>query len=129
MFENMTTVTQGAVGLGIAIAWFVENGYIVSIPLNDNQPYDIIVDNNNGLKRVQVKTTRNKEKGRKNYTVQLRSIRPNKNLNKIKKFDGHSCDLLFIVAENKDKYCIPAQELNGRTTVNLGPKTEKWKVV
>lgn len=34
-------------GLGIAIAYYSTSGYIVSIPLNDTQDYDLIVDKNN----------------------------------------------------------------------------------
>lgn len=129
MFEKMTTVTQGCVGLGIAIAWFVENHYVVSVPLNDNQPYDIIVDDGNGLKRVQVKTTRYKQKGGTHYTAHLSSIRSNKTCNKIKKFDANTCDLLFVVTELKDKYLIPSKEINGLGTFSLGPKATKWKVI
>ena len=42
-------------GLGMAIAYFSTNGYTVSIPLNDTQDYDLIVEKNGILQRVQVK--------------------------------------------------------------------------
>lgn len=128
MFKNKTTVTQGAIGLAIAIAWFAENDYIVSVPLNDNQPYDLIVDKGDGLKRVQVKTTRFKGKGRSNYVTQLKSVRTNKTVNNIKNFDGNSCELVFIVTENKIKYLVPAIDLDGMTALALGEKAEKWKL-
>ena len=44
-------------GLGIAIAYYTANGYIVSVPLNDTQDYDLIVDKNNKIFKVQVKAT------------------------------------------------------------------------
>jgi len=34
---------------------FAEKGYIVSRPMSDNAPYDLIVDSGDKLKRVQVK--------------------------------------------------------------------------
>ncbi len=46
---------KGNTRLGIAIAYYSSNGYIVSIPLNDIQDYDLIVDKANELKRIQVK--------------------------------------------------------------------------
>ncbi len=42
-----TNKEKGNSALGIAIAYFSTNGYIVSIPLNDTQDYDSIVDKNN----------------------------------------------------------------------------------
>jgi len=128
MFRNMTTVTQGSIGLGMAIAWFVENGYTVSIPLNDNQSYDIVVDKNDGLKRIQVKTTKFKERNSPNYTVQLKSVRSNKTKNNIKKFDSDTCEFVFIVTEEKDKYLIPSKELHGLNSLSLGLKRDKWKL-
>ena len=35
-----TNKEKGNTGLGIAIAYYTSNGYIVSIPLNDTQDYD-----------------------------------------------------------------------------------------
>ena len=52
-----TNKEKGNTGLGIAIAYYSMNGYTVSIPLNDTQDYDLIVDKNNILKKVQVKAT------------------------------------------------------------------------
>lgn len=52
-----TNKEKGNTGLGVAIAYYSSNGYIVSIPLNDTQDYDLIVEKENILKRVQVKAT------------------------------------------------------------------------
>ena len=38
-----TNKEKGNTGLGVAIAYYSSNGYIVSIPLNDTQVYDLIV--------------------------------------------------------------------------------------
>ena len=88
-FENMAPVQQGSVGLGLAIAYFVSNGFVVSIPLNDNQSYDLIVDKN-GLKKVEVKSTRFKIRNQNVYTVQLKSVRSNKTKNVITIASKHS---------------------------------------
>ena len=52
-----TNKEKGNTGLGITIAYFTANGYTVSIPLNDTQDYDLVIDKNNELETVQVKAT------------------------------------------------------------------------
>ena len=51
---------------------FSTNDYVVSIPLNDTQDYDLIVEKNGILQRVQVKATGCIGKGG-NYQVALKS--------------------------------------------------------
>ena len=53
----LTNKQKGNTSLGIAIAYFTSNGYTVSIPLNDTQDYDLIVEKNSILKIVQVKSS------------------------------------------------------------------------
>ena len=57
-----TNKEKGNTGLGIAIAYYTSNGYIVSIPLNDTQDYDLVVDKNDIIRKVQVKFTSCKTK-------------------------------------------------------------------
>ena len=64
---------KGRAGLSLAIAYFGCNGYTVSLPLNDTQDYDLIVDDGKKLYKVQVKATgQKKENG--NYICSLRTI-------------------------------------------------------
>ena len=44
-------------GLGMAIAYFSTNGYTVSIPLNDTQDYDLIIEKDGVFQSVQCKAT------------------------------------------------------------------------
>ena len=67
-----TNKEKGNTSLGMAIAFYTSNGYIVSIPLNDTQDYDLIVDKNNIIKRVQVKGTSCKNSNGK-FQVALKS--------------------------------------------------------
>ncbi len=52
-----TNKEKGNSGLGMAIAYFTTNGYTVSIPLNDTQDYDLVVEKGGVLKSVKVKAT------------------------------------------------------------------------
>lgn len=111
MFEGMHKVTQGSVGLGVAIGYFCSKGITVSVPLIDNQDYDLVIDEEGTLKKVQVKTTRVKVKSG-NYKVQLKSVRPNRTTNIIKKFDPTTVDYLFILCDDNTKYLIPTCDIH-----------------
>lgn len=128
MFADMTTVEQGRVGLGFAIAYFTKLGRTVSLPLIDNQSYDLIVDDGENLNRVEVKTTRFKEKKNTCYTVHLRKVRHNKTTNRTTHFDGKAADILFVVTEAEDQYVIPSSAVDGKASLCLGKQAEKWKV-
>ena len=48
---------QGAAGLGQAIAYFTMRGHDVALPLTDSADWDLIVEIDGNLKRIQVKTS------------------------------------------------------------------------
>ena len=50
-----TNKDRGRVGLSLAIAYFGANGYTVSLPLNDTQWYDMIVEKDGIFQTVQCK--------------------------------------------------------------------------
>ena len=54
MFRHAkNTKQQGTVGLGVAIAHYSSLGYVVSVPLIDGQDYDLVVDKDGVLHKVQ----------------------------------------------------------------------------
>lgn len=118
----MNSKMAGNVGVGQAIAYYTAKHYVVSLPLNDSQSYDLIVDAGSGLKRVQVKTTASKDR-----TVELRSTGGNKSRNTYKPFDKCGSDLLFVWSEG-DMYEIPVSAIEGTTRISLGPKYAGYKV-
>lgn len=125
MFNNMNTVTQGSVGLANAISYYTLKGYIVSLPLIDNQEYDLLVDCGNGIEKVQVKTTKRKVAG--NFKVQIKTVRPNRKSNTIKRFDNASVDLLFVLTEDMESYSIPCKEINVGCELTLDKRYEQYK--
>ena len=46
---------QGNIGLGRAIAYYTSKGVPVLIPLNDTQPYDLVVEKMENYKKYQLK--------------------------------------------------------------------------
>lgn len=117
---------KGNAGLGIAIAYYSTNGYTVSIPLNDTQDYDLIVDKNNVLKKVQVKATSCKTKYNK-YQVALKSCGGTKG-ETYKTIIDTKIDEVFIVTDTMEMFIIPIKEIKNKTTLNLCEKYEKNRV-
>jgi hypothetical protein len=107
MFANFkNSKKRGDAGLGIAIAWFTAQGYVVSIPLTDSQDYDLVVENGDKLFRVQVTTCSQKQQSG-NYKVELRTVSYGGKDYNIKHFDSKSVDYLFVVTDNGEKFLIP----------------------
>lgn len=52
--QLLTNKDKGRAGMALAIAYFGANGYTVSIPLNDTQWYDLIVEKDGKLKQFSV---------------------------------------------------------------------------
>ena len=117
---------KGNTGLGIAIAYYSANGYTVSIPLNDTQDYDFIVDKDNILKKIQVKATSCKTKYNK-YQVALKSCGGTKG-GTYKTVVDTNIDELFIVTDSLELFRIPIEVIKNKATLNLCEKYEKYKI-
>lgn len=121
-----TNRQKGNCGLGMAIAYFSTNDYTVSIPLNDTQDYDLIVEKNGILQRVQVKSTGCIGKGG-NYQVALKGCGGTKGKT-YKTVIETNVELLFILAENKNMYLIPRETIENYSTLSLCEKYERFRV-
>lgn len=122
----MSNKEKGNTGLEIAIAYYSANGYTVSIPLNDTQDYDLIVDRDNVLKKVQVKATSCKTKYDK-YQVALKSCGGTKGKT-YKTVIETNIDELFIVTDTMNIFIIPIEVIKNKSTINLCEKYEKYKI-
>jgi hypothetical protein len=119
MLEQRNSHVQGNIGLTVAMIYFASKGCIISLPLNDIQDYDLVADfDNEGLKKVQVKTTRCKERGK--YKVVLRSAK--------KGFEHNKSDYLFIVDGDGVRYLIPRNEVKASSGIVLGNNYTKYIV-
>ena len=123
---DMTNKQRGNCGLGIAIGYFSTNGYTVSIPLNDTQDYDLLIDKDNKIKSVQVKYTTCKTKYG-NYQVALKSC-GGTNGKTYKTVIDTNVDYLFIATDQLDMYLIPIEEVTNKSTLNLCDKYEKYRL-
>lgn len=116
MLRNLkNTNKQGNVGVGKAISYFSSVQYSVSIPLNDTQKYDLIVDVDDSLKKIQVKTSYNQsEYG--GYSIDLSTTYKDRH----EDFDRSLVDLLFVLVEDGRMFLIPADQIDGQQKVVVG---------
>lgn len=112
---------QGEIGVGRAIYCLLKKGCVVSIPIADNQDYDLVAEISGELKKIQVKTTRFKRTGA--YVVALATSGGNRSGTTVKTFDQSSCDFLFVLTEEGTSYLVPRGEITQKRSISL---TEEW---
>lgn len=109
MFKN--SKKQGDAALGQAIAYFTSKGYDVALPLTDSADWDLIVEIDNILKRVQVKSSSqlNKTNGTMRFNAKVTG--GNMSLNKPSKFiQEQNWDLIFLYHFITDKQLLIPKE-------------------
>jgi hypothetical protein len=117
-----TNKDKGRAGMSMAIAYFGSNGYTVSIPLNDTQWYDLVIEKDGVFQTVQCKATGNCENG-----IALRSMGGNAR----KAYDNvlnHPVDLLFCLDADQNMYVIPMSVIRAagnRNGIKLSAKHRK----
>lgn len=114
----------GNAALSMAIAYFGSNGYIVSVPLNDTQDYDLIVDRDGVVQKVQVKGTTTKDTDN-SYSVNLRSI-SGTTRKAYKTVKDTNVDLLFCMCGDGTMYLIPICDVRNTSTINLCKHKSKF---
>lgn len=126
-FKN--TKKQSDAGVGLAIAYFTMLGLTVSIPLTDSQDYDLVVEIDGVLKKVQVKTT-NMQESSGSYAVSLRILGGNAKANFVSKHNSEMVyDLLFVVTGDGSKYLIPRETLaHLKSAIVLGKKYDHYRL-
>lgn len=108
---------QGNVGIGFAIAWYTANEWTVCVPLNDSQDYDLIVEKDGDVRRIQVKTCRMKLPSGM-YQVALKSM----NKEQVKLFDANLVEDIFILTNDGCAYLIPSNVVSSRHSINVPGK-------
>lgn len=124
LFE--TNKEKGNTGLAVAIGYFGSHGYTVSIPLNDTQDYDLIVEKEGVLERVQVKAT--SQRSSTGYSiVTLKSSGGTKG-EVYKTVINTTIEKVFVLTEKMEMYLIPLQEIITVNTLTLTPDRQKFRV-
>ena len=129
-----TNKDKGRAGMALGIAYFGANGYTVSIPLNDTQWYDFVVEKDGIFQTVQCKAT-----GSADNAIELKSCGGTKG----SVYDfvlEHNLDFLFCLDKEQNMFVIPIQDMREygmkkqitlrteKTANGQGFQTYKYKV-
>ena len=124
MFKN--SKKQGDAGLGQAIAYFTMKGYDLALPLTDSADWDFIVEMEDGLKRVQVKTSSQlNTNGTERFEASVKG--GNQSFTTAKTINDQNWDLIFLhhIVTGKQAL-IPKEALTTKNQINLGTKYQEF---
>lgn len=102
----MTNKDIGRVGLSMAINYFTVMGYTVSLPLNDTQWYDLVIEKDAKLYTAQCKATMTD-----NDTISLRSCGGTNGKSYDSVINHPELDYLFCVNKKLDCWLIPVKDI------------------
>lgn len=122
LFE--TNKDKGRAGLAAAIGYFGTHGYTVSLPLNDTQDYDLIVDNGR-MFRVSCKATGQKTK----YGVSVVDLRNTGGTNGsvYGREQNKNIDYIFVLNGEGEMWLLPKEVLTSNS-INLGEGYNQYKL-
>jgi PD-(D/E)XK endonuclease len=127
--DGWTPRKQGDAGEASAVAWFLTRGAFVFVPVaHTPSDYDLIVDLDGRVLRVQVKTSSCREGNR--FAVAVCTRGGNQSWNGIvKRFTASRCDYLFVHVGDGRRWFIPAEAVEGGNQIMLGgPKYARYEV-
>jgi ABC-type tungstate transport system permease subunit len=109
-----TTQRKGDIATTQAIATFTAMGLDVSIPVTESAAYDLVVDDQGMLRRVQCKFSKERH-------VDLRRIHSNSQGYVVKRAQDDDYDWLYVLRPDRSEYLIK-ECLPGRRAVTVLPK-------
>ena len=115
---------KGRAGLSLAIAYFGSNGYTVSIPLNDTQKYDLIIEKDGIFQSVSCKFGGEKTENPDAYSCQLRTIGSKGTFHGTVK--DSKTDLLFCLRPDGIMYVIPVKDIENISAIRLTTTRSKY---
>ncbi len=100
--------------------FLLEQGFVVSKPVLDNARYDLILDYNNKLYRIQIKTSRWMSEKHEGIIFNCKSQHRTSDGNKIMKYTPDEIDFFMTEFENQF-YLIPCDKIRGEMRLRFKP--------
>lgn len=117
-----TSTKSGDIGEALVVAEAAKRGLNPSLPLSNDLRYDMIIDRDGVLEKVQVKTTSPKDgklSPKLDMTVYA-SAGVSNNRNQTVKYQLGDFDWLVVVDSDSEKcYYVPANEVIGKSSFSL----------
>ena len=120
----MDRKTTGRIGLSMAINYFTVQGYTVSLPINDTQWYDLIVEKNGIFETVQCKATMTEDD-----SIDFRSTGGTKGKEYDNLLNHKGLKYLFCVNKDLNMWLIPVSEIGTKKSIRLrtNPTTQGFQ--
>ncbi len=115
----MNTKRKGSIAVGAAIAHFISKGLTVLLPVADCDLYDLVVDKDGNIDKIQCKYTNDKEPNG-GYNVDLRTFGGYRDKTYYLKYKKGDFDFLFVYCSNEQKYLIPFDKIIGKSHLVIG---------
>lgn len=121
------TKEKGDIAICNAIKHFMMSDYEVCVPIGDKRAYDLVVEKQNILQKVQVKYAGIYASGK--CKVGLRTTGGNQSFHTAKKYSADSFDVLYVYTERGDSFVLPWIEVVARNELTIEHlKYSKYKV-
>ena len=111
--EEINRKQIGRIGLSMAINYFTCQGYTVSLPMNDTQWYDLIIEKDGLFQTVQCKATQTE-----NSEISLKNTGGTKGSIYDRVINHSELDFLFCVNKNLQMWNIPVQDIINQGNCN-----------
>ncbi|HUD44010.1 MAG TPA: group I intron-associated PD-(D/E)XK endonuclease [Patescibacteria group bacterium] len=118
----MNSKRKGSLAIGEAIGYFISKGQTVLLPVADCDKYDLVIDENNCLKKIQCKYSSAQETSGA-YIVDLRTFGGYREKTYYIKYKENDFDYLFVYCSNGESYFIPAEKVINKVHISLGKKS------
>lgn len=119
-----TTNQKGLITEVKVMLYFLEQGFIVSQPLNADSKYDCIVDINHKLYRIQTKTAHISSSATNAIEIKCRSVTTTQNHMHENRYTKIDIDYFATVWEN-EVYLIPVEECSAAKTLHLNKNSTR----
>lgn len=130
VFENATnSKKQGDIGEARAVYEYTRLGYTVCTPHGDSARYDLIIEKDGVISRVQVKTSTAMNVGQTAHSVSLITTGGNQKGSMKTTYINHTeVDIVFVLVSTGDCYGIPAALVSGMRSISVGNKWVEYKL-
>ena len=120
---------KGDTAMGKAINYFLSNAYEVCLPIGDKRDYDLVVEKEGKLSRVQVKYG-GLYNGLTKCVVALRVMGGNQSFYYTKKYAANAFEQLFVYTAKGETYLLPWDAaIVGKSSLSIeAPKYSSFRV-